>query len=284
MRENDEILVETVRQWRRGWWGGHWEPPQPLSVVELMQAGSIDARLLAIIWLCLEAHGSVLVAAEPPEAGKTTTLTALLEFLPPAATRIYTRGFDDTLAALRQVEPASGWILCNEISPDLPVYTWGPAVTTLFDALDRGYAVATTMHADTLEAIVAVLTGYPLSVPRRRIGYLSLVITLRIRYTAGQVVRRVDAAHILEPSDNGLDGYTQTQIARHDEQADRLMHNSGAAVRFLARRTGQDPTDLQAEVERRALYLTDLRQREVSAVGEVRQALAAYTPVLALSS
>ncbi len=59
MRENDEILVETVRQWRRGWWGGHWEPPQPLSVVELMQAGSIDA----LVSHHLAVHGDAWVGA-----------------------------------------------------------------------------------------------------------------------------------------------------------------------------------------------------------------------------
>src|SRR5262245_8065062 len=113
MQMDNPLFAETVRQWRRGWWGGHWQPPEPLSVVQLMRAGSLDARLLALAWLLLEAHASVLVAAEPPEAGKTTTLTALLEFLPREVTRVYTRGFEETFSFVGQTDPATTWILCN---------------------------------------------------------------------------------------------------------------------------------------------------------------------------
>ena len=36
----------------------------------------------AIAWLVLAGHGSVLIAAEQPHSGKTTTLTALLDLVP----------------------------------------------------------------------------------------------------------------------------------------------------------------------------------------------------------
>ena len=272
----DEVYVETVRQWRRGWWGGHWEPPHPLSVIELMRAGSVDAPLLALVWLMIDSHASVLVAAEPPEAGKTTTLTALLEFVPPQATRVYTRGFNESFTFLQHTQPDQTWILCNEISPDLQVYTWGPAVRALGAALERGYAVATTMHADTLEAIVDVLAGYPLDMPRRQIGHLSLILTLRIRYTGGRIVRRVRMAQVLEPDAVAGGGFRQTVVAEYEERRDQLVHNAAPALAFLAARTGREPAELARELARRAAFLTMLDQQDIADVGRVRRALARY--------
>jgi hypothetical protein len=273
---DQEVYVETLRQWRRGWWGGHWEPPRPLSAVQLLRAGSCDARLLALAWLLIESHGSVLVAAEPPEAGKTTTLTALLEFLPREATRVYTRGFEETFDFVRHSAPATTWILCNEISPDLGVYTWGPAVAALFTCLEAGYAVATTMHADTLEAIAGVLTGYPLEVPARRVGYLTLVLTLRLRYEQGRVVRRVRVAYLLQPGGADVEGFEHTEIARYDENRDGLVHDSAPALAFVAARSGRAPAAVAAELERRTLFLEDLESRDVVEVGAVRAALDLY--------
>ena len=63
-----------------GWWGYHWTPPQPRSIVWLLEAGALDTRLAAFLSLAVELRRTVVVVAEPAEAGKTTLLTALLEF------------------------------------------------------------------------------------------------------------------------------------------------------------------------------------------------------------
>src|SRR5215203_1943318 len=66
-----------------GWWGWHWQPPVPLSVIQLIEARSFDVKLMALLWSLLARRASIIVGAEPPMAGKTTTLTALIDFLPP---------------------------------------------------------------------------------------------------------------------------------------------------------------------------------------------------------
>ena len=73
-----------------GWWGWNWEPPVPMSITEIVQAGNMDARTAALCGMAIEAHGSLLIAAEHPHSGKTTTLTALLDYLPasPAVRRV----------------------------------------------------------------------------------------------------------------------------------------------------------------------------------------------------
>src|SRR5712691_9178540 len=75
-----------------GWWGWNWEPPVPMSIAQLLEAGNMDARTAALCGMTIESHGSMLIAAEQPHSGKTTTLTALLDFLPNATRRVFPRG------------------------------------------------------------------------------------------------------------------------------------------------------------------------------------------------
>src|SRR6266545_1247500 len=85
-----------------GWWGWNWEPPVPMSITEIVQAGNMDARTAVLVGSALEAHGSLLIAAEHPHSGKTTTLTALLDYLPVATRRIFVRGWSETFDFLAQ--------------------------------------------------------------------------------------------------------------------------------------------------------------------------------------
>ena len=63
------------------WWGWHgWDQPEPLSITQVLQAGTMPPRLAAAFWLGLDRGASFVFAADPPGAGKTTILTALLAF------------------------------------------------------------------------------------------------------------------------------------------------------------------------------------------------------------
>src|SRR5439155_375839 len=76
-----------------GWWGWNWDPPVPMSITEIVRAGNMDARTAALCGLAIAAHGSLLIAAEHPHSGKTTTLTALPDYLPTAARRLAPSAF-----------------------------------------------------------------------------------------------------------------------------------------------------------------------------------------------
>ena len=65
-----------------GWWGYHWEPPTPMSAVELIGTPTIDSRLMATLWAVVARRRGVMLSSEAPQAGKTTLLSALVDFLP----------------------------------------------------------------------------------------------------------------------------------------------------------------------------------------------------------
>jgi type IV secretory pathway ATPase VirB11/archaellum biosynthesis ATPase len=145
-----------------GWWGYHWTPSEPRSIVWLLQAGALDAQLGAFLTLAMEARRSFIVIAEPHEAGKTTLLTALLDFLPAGTRPVYLRGWYERFAFLDTVPAADAYLLCNEISSHLPTYMWGGGVRRVFEAAARDYPLATTMHASSAERAFAQLLAYPL--------------------------------------------------------------------------------------------------------------------------
>src|SRR5262245_59751305 len=107
------------------WWGWPWRLPRPLTVTELIAAGSLDAPLAALLWLALEHRVSRLVAAGPNGAGKTVTLSALLDFLPPDVRRIHLSGMAEDFAFVATAEPTRTYLLAAEISDHLPAYLWG---------------------------------------------------------------------------------------------------------------------------------------------------------------
>ena len=100
-------LLDVFSQ-QRGWWGYHWAAPQPLSITRIIASGSLDAELAALLWLLIEGRVPVVVAAEAPLAGKTTTLTALMDFLPPGVRKLFLRGWTEDFSWLPDAA-SLGW-------------------------------------------------------------------------------------------------------------------------------------------------------------------------------
>lgn len=257
-----------------GWWGWNWEPPVPMSVTELLEARNMDARTAALCGMVLEAHGSLLIAAEQPHSGKTTTLTAFLDFLPNRVRRVFLRGWVETFDYLAQTRPDDTILLGNELSSHLPVYLWGPKAVRVFETLRKGYALGSTLHADSADEAVAQLTG-ELGVAPRDLARVDLLMVMRVYATMhGQYARRVVSLHHLTPRD-GV-GVRLVSLVEHDDQGDRHRHTEDAEIRLLAQRRGETAEAARSELERRTAFLDDLVRRRREGIPEVRAALADY--------
>src|SRR3990172_1597163 len=181
------------------WWGWHWEPSVPMSAIELIRAGSMSPRLAAMFWVAMERGASLIVAADPPSAGKTTTLTALLTFTPPDTLVYFTRGLGEPFALPARTNSHPTYMPINEMSDHLPVYTWDSNARRAFELLAEGYSLATTMHDDTLEGVLGQLEG-DLRIPRRQIANLTFIVTLHVGFGGGQR-RRVREVAFLQAND-----------------------------------------------------------------------------------
>ena len=258
------------------WWGAHWGPTAaPLSLLQLVEAGSLDLRLASLLWLVLEWHGSLIVAAGPSLAGKTTTLTALLSLLPPDIGAVYTRGEGEGFAFWGETDPRHTIVLVNEISSHLPSYLWGPSVARLFAAVQQGYAFLATMHAGSMPELVAQLEGPPLLVPRYAIAGLTAVCFLTVERTTAGYRRQVASLWLLERE--GPDGLWWAPLAWRDGRG-ALLHTDEAPLwARLARRLGIASSDaLNLAWRQRLDYLTTCYETGRRSEAAVRRAVLAF--------
>ena len=252
------------------WWGWHgWDQPQPMSIVEIMQSGTLPPRLAAALWLGLERGASIILAAEPPGAGKTTIMTALLALAPPDMVAYFTRGWGETFELPPPSDAYPTYIMVNEMSDHLPVYSWGPYVVRTFELLNDGYSLATTVHAETVEEVLEQLEEDN-GVPHEHLAQLTFVVPLVIGQREGHSIRRVRDVGVIEP--DGVE-----RIATWDEKRDGFSVLESAEQRaLLAKRLRMDAAWFESELTEREAFLQKLLSDSVSDIELVQAAVEAF--------
>jgi len=161
-----------------------------LSIVDLLDAGTISAELAAYFLATIGRGASFMVGALPGGAGKTTVMGALLNLVPEDVELVPADGMPAIRRGLQQPTPRRCYI-CHEISPgDYYAYLWGEPLREYFRLARSGHMLATNLHADTLEQAQAQVcreNGVPEELFRR----MNLVIFLEVRRTASRTSRRV---------------------------------------------------------------------------------------------
>jgi hypothetical protein len=254
-----------------GWWGYHWTPPQPRSLVWLIEQRLLDVPSAAFLSLAVEARASLVVAAEPHEAGKTTLLTALVEFLPAGVQPIYLRGWYERFTFLDVVPPERAYVLCNEISSHLPTYLWGRGVGRIFDAASHGYPLATTMHAANGTDALQQLASYPLDVPLEHLQTLDLIITIGMGYVSNHLLRRVTR---IEAVRTGPDGPTLETLAEREPLRADLAYQVGRLIGEVARLSDSADDDAAQRFAQRVRQLEQWQRAGLAAAPSLREQIA----------
>lgn len=122
-----------------------------LTLVDLIDASTVDLPLAAYLATMMRAGASLLVGANPGGAGKTTIMCALLNFLPDHTTICPV----ENLASLRvkpgDPNPGATCFLAHEIgSGPYYAYIWDQTARAFFRLAAQGHVVASNLHTDTL--------------------------------------------------------------------------------------------------------------------------------------
>ncbi|MGC9523424.1 MAG: hypothetical protein ACP5HG_16260 [Anaerolineae bacterium] len=131
-----------------------------LSLIDLIEAGTVDLPLAAYLAAVMRAGGSLLVGANPGGAGKTTVMAALLNFLPDETAIQPIEGPVVLRQGLANAAYGETCYLAHEIGDGFYyAYIWGEEARDFFRLAGRGHIIASNLHADTLSEAEAQLLG-----------------------------------------------------------------------------------------------------------------------------
>jgi hypothetical protein len=250
--------------YERYWW--HYDSRRQLSMAQIIALGSVDAKTVALTWLLLE-HGASLTVAGPtdpqPGIGKTTTLNALLQFVPEGTALAYMSGMyeDFAFTQLPDIDPARTYALCNEVSDHLPIYMWGRVARRYLTLPVRGYHIATSVHADTIDDVIHMYQ-HDLRVSVEDVRRLGLVINIGLVGRVYPLRRRWLTTHFLQTQadPNCLDAVIPLPLSLWNDFDDTFEHSDQPLLDELASWAGKTPAEFATALQHRIDCLEELSQ------------------------
>lgn len=126
-----------------------------LSVVDLLEAGTLTVYQASWLLSRVLRGSSWLVGARPGGAGKTTVMSALLAMAPGAA-RVWLTNRDSDWQGCNPGD----YIVSYELSPGFyDAYIWGQDVRRMTELGMAGCRIVSNLHADNLEQARAQVVG-----------------------------------------------------------------------------------------------------------------------------
>lgn len=257
----------------------------PLSILELIEFGSLNYRMAAYLSMVIGEGMNLFVSGETA-SGKTTLLNAITTFIQPNAKVVSIEDtpelqvphknwlqevvqstkadsgnevtmFDLLKAALRQ---RPNEIIVGEIR--------GAEGAIAFQAMQTGHAVMATFHAASVQKLIQRLTGNPINVPKTYVDCLNVVvIQSAVKLPNGKTGRRALSINEIVGYDSQADAFSFMEVFRWDPIKDEFeftgYQNSYLLEQKIAPTRGipsHQKNRIYAELDKRAKVLEKLHK------------------------
>jgi len=274
---------------------------EPLTPIDLMERGTVPSGVLAYMWLAIEHKFSAIVVGETA-SGKTTTLNAILMFIPPESkvvsiedTREIKLYHENWLAEVTRTGIGEGEIEMYDLlkaalrqRPDYIVVgeVRGKEAQTLFQAMSTGHASYSTLHAGDINQMVYRLESEPLKVPRSMIQFLDIALVQTMWVKGKSRLRRTKEVNEIlgiDPVDKNL---LVNQFVKWDPKRDAHVETSTPKkIEKIAELIGASVQEVYEELMNRKRYLELMLAKGIRNYREVTKFIHAYyrNPELAMS-
>jgi len=247
---------------------------KPLSIVDLVNNGTLTLDLAAFLWTCLDGFGvyplNILVVGGTA-SGKTTTLNSLLSLVPQSERIV---SIEDTL----ELNPSlrENWVRLESNSkasledlvknalrmrPDRIIVgeIRGGEAEDLFTAMNVGHrGVLATLHANADRDTIRRLENAPMNVPRSLIPLVDIIVVQnRLRFSGNETKRHVVQVSEVSSLDDRI---ALNEIFAWNPQ-NRSLERTKLPIQSkekLAAITGRSINDVSDEIERRKTVLSYL--------------------------
>jgi flagellar protein FlaI len=262
----------------------------PVSVIQLINWGSIDIMSAAYMWLCLENGMSIFFSGETA-SGKTTMLNACLPFINKKL-KIFT--VEDTAEVQ---PPQSVWqqLITREQGPPdshVDMFTLlkaglrsrpnyiiageirGVEGAVAFQAMQTGHPVLATFHASSVKKMIQRLTGNPINVPVTFVDNLNIAMILQAVYRKGKFLRRCLSIEEIEGYFEDSGGVVTRAVFQWDPGLDkhnfRGLNNSFILENKIADKLGyQDKRRIYEDLFLRARILERMKELKIEDYAKV---------------
>ncbi len=161
-----------------------------LSVLDLIDAGTVSLELAAYLMARMTQGVSFLVGARPGGAGKTTVMCALLNLFPADVELVAA-----TDGAVARATGPRRCFICHEIGAGpYFAYLWGRELRAYCALTEQGHLLATNLHADDLDEARDQIYGEN-RVPMKHFNAFQLQLFLRVDGRGFRYDRRIAAVY-----------------------------------------------------------------------------------------
>ncbi|HVP97033.1 type II/IV secretion system ATPase subunit [Methanoregula sp.] len=282
----------------------------PISPIEMMDYHSVDAMELAYMWILMEYKRSILVSGGTA-TGKTTFLNVLCSFIPPEYKIV---SIEDT-AELNLMHP--NWIqsitragfgsssggesvsgisgVSSKTPGDISLYDLlvaalrqrpefiivgevrGGEAFTLFQAIAVGHAALGTIHAGSMDELLARVESNPMNVPRSLFSNLDVVLfPMHIKKGERSMRRLANIVEMLELDRDSGDLITNT-VFKWLPDVDQFQFQGKSFLFDKIRDThGVNKDVLNQELKDRTAFLLGLQKAGIREYNAVTEQIRAY--------
>ncbi len=267
----------------------------PWTPIQLINFNSVSPEMLAYFWIALQYNANIMIVGGTA-SGKTTLLNAIAFFIPPENRVV---SIEDT----RELNlPRENWLPSvvrsgastngvGEVdmfsllkgsfrqNPDYVIVgeVRGVEASVLFQGMASGHSSISTLHADSIQAIINRLSTPPISLSPTLINSLDIVAVQTHAIVAGHETRRLrEVIEVISVEPNGT--FKSNTPFRWDPATDKFFQQ-GRSVLFakINQRYGISIQELESEFNRRRTLLIEMFNKKIMGYEEVQKILNEYS-------
>jgi flagellar protein FlaI len=273
----------------------------PFTPLDLLKFKTMSTEMMSYLWLAIE-HGQSMLVCGGTASGKTTTLNAVLLFIPPQMKIV---SIEDT----RELNlPHENWVpgltregfggksavtgratgeidmfdLLTAAMRQRPQYLMvgevrGKEAYVVFQAMATGKTCYSTFHAEDVQAMVHRMENDPINLPRALVTALNIVLMQAQVKVGTKMTRRVKSLTEMV----GLDPETNELITNSVytwNPADDTFNYSGHSYVYEKVRMARNwsPREMEREIKRRVDILEYMKKVAIDSHRKVATIISAY--------